>query len=64
MFIGREPMEPSRSLVRALALEAFLSGWREGTARQAISPVAEDVLDEIALMLEATGQSAVLTRLE
>ncbi len=64
MQVSGEPSEPFLSLVGAPAIEAFLSGWREGTARQATSPVAKDVLDEIALMLEATGQSAVLTQWE
>lgn len=64
MSAGPESAEPLPSFIGTRARGAFNSGWTAGFTRQTVSPVAEDVLDEIVLVIEATNQSTMLTQPE
>jgi hypothetical protein len=57
-----EPIELPPSLISAAAHEAFILGWKAGLVQSATSPIAEDVLDDFALLVEAASRSVVLSQ--
>lgn len=64
MSAGPESAEPFPSFIGTRSRDAFDSGWRAGSTRKTVSPVAEEVLDEIVLVIEAAKQSTTLTQPE
>lgn len=46
------------------AYGAFAAGWRAGTIRRATRPASQDVIEQIATMLDAASVADALTRPE
>jgi len=46
------------------AYVAFAAGWRAGTARRATQPASQDVIEQVATMLDAASVADALTRPE
>ncbi|GAA1546422.1 hypothetical protein [Brevibacterium picturae] len=46
------------------AYAAFAAGWRAGMVRRATQPASQDVIEQVATMLEAASVADALTRPE
>jgi hypothetical protein len=50
---GFPPADELTQIVPEPAHDAFAAGWRAGTHRHATKPASQDVLEQIAAMLDA-----------
>lgn len=57
------PAEVSE-IVPEAAYGAFVAGWCAGTARRTTQPVSQDVIEQVAMMLDAASVVDALTRPE
>ena len=51
-------------VVPEAAYGAFVAGWYAGTARRTTQPASQDVIEQVATMLDAANVADALTRPE
>lgn len=61
---GCPPVAEAGEVVPSDAYPAFVAGWRAGMIRRATRPASEDVIEEVATMLDAVHVADALTRSE
>jgi hypothetical protein len=58
------PVDEATQVVSEPSYGAFAAGWCAGTHRRATQPASQDVIEQIATMLDAALVSDALTRPE
>ncbi|PRY63291.1 hypothetical protein BCF74_102124 [Knoellia remsis] len=61
---GCPPADELNPLVGEPAYPAFAAGWCAGTIRRTTQPASDDVIEEVATMLDAAQVADTLTRSE
>ncbi|WP_019158350.1 hypothetical protein [Brevibacterium senegalense] len=51
-------------IVPEAAYGAFVAGWSAGTARRTTQPASQDLIEQVATMLDAASVADALTRPE